>query len=220
MFTDQRFFPPPYSPPSPILTQKRSHPILVRDSEGHDVTAKLIEFDHAYPEDLQPTRYQGVVKPHTITLHFGDVRELSHPTLVLGCWIFWTDTSINVAMSQSATRQASPTCVEIWHPQEGWKKLETEFGLPCGKDKWVVLDLRGHYAAHDAGCVFELNHRFIGTRRFWSTAPARSPTRSRDSCRNRLTCTMADSAAFIARQKMDLISTTTRRKSTSRSGWI
>jgi hypothetical protein len=141
VFTDQRFLPPPYGAPQPIFTRGRVPPLRATDTEGREVTGRLLAFDHVYPEVLRPTRYQGIVEPHTLTLHFGDVRHLSHPLLVVGCWIFWTDTSINVSLSQGKAVTPRPTSVEVWDPESGWTPLQGPFGLPNGKDKWAVLDL-------------------------------------------------------------------------------
>ena len=150
VFTDQRFRPPPYADPKPIFTRMRVMPKRVEDSTGQEVTTKLLQFDHCYPEQLQPTRYQGIVEPHCMTLHFGDVTDLPAPLLVLGCWIFWTDTSINVAVSQSRSGGVPPTMLEIWHPQTGWRAMKQPFGLPNGKDKWAVVDIAEYLFAKDA----------------------------------------------------------------------
>ena len=150
VFTDQRFLPPPYEAPAPIFTRGRIPPVHVEDSADRDVTSRLLLFDHQYPERLKPTRYQGVVQPHALTLHFGDVQVLQHPLLVLGCWIFWTDTSINVAMSQSPSAAPGPATIEVWHPERGWRPLDIPLGLPCGKDKWIVLDLSTELSPSDA----------------------------------------------------------------------
>ncbi len=125
-------------------------PQRAEDSNGREVTARLLQFDHQYPELLRATRYQGVVEPHGLMLQFGDVTGLPHPMLVLGCWIFWTDTSINVALSQDPSHVHQPTVVEVWHPETGWKPLERPFGLPTGKDKWVLVDVADCLYAKDA----------------------------------------------------------------------
>ncbi len=150
VFTDQRFLPPPYGDPELILTRSRIAPRRAEDTAGRDVTTSLLEFDHSYPESLHATRYQGIVAPHCLTLSFGDISTMKRPTLVLGGWIFWTDTSINVAVSQDPTRRASPTTLEYWDPQRGWQVVNEPFGLPCGKDKWVVIDVAKYIDSDDA----------------------------------------------------------------------
>ena len=140
VFTDQRFTPPPYDQPLPIFTTGRLAPTKVVDTDGQNVTERLQDFDHRYPERLTPTAYQGRVAPHTITMNFGDIDGLDHPVLILKAWIFWTDTSINVAMSQRRDMPPQLPQMEVW--QEGeWKVIDRPIGLPTGKDKWVVLPI-------------------------------------------------------------------------------
>jgi Flp pilus assembly protein TadD len=141
VFTDQRFMPPPYETPLPQLTTQRHYPQQAMNSSGHDVTDRLLASDYRYPEELVATRHQGVVKPHRLTLDFGSVPQLKHPLLIMRCWVFWTDTSINVARSQTDTATPSHTLVQTWHSSHGWQTWDHPFGMPNGKDKWVVLDL-------------------------------------------------------------------------------
>jgi len=60
VFTDQRYLPPPYTPPRPILTTGRTPPVWAGDSEGREVTDRLQAFDHQYPETLRLTRCRGL----------------------------------------------------------------------------------------------------------------------------------------------------------------
>ncbi len=151
VFTDQRFHPPPYAPPSPIFTGQRLYPRRATSSAGEEVTESLRYFDHRYPEKLVPTRFQGIVRPHELTLEFGAVDHLERPLLVVGCWIFWTDTSINVAASQAKHPLPQPTELAAWDPQKRtWRTVPLPFWLPNGKDKWVVLDLTDFVASGDA----------------------------------------------------------------------
>ena len=177
VFTDQRYLPPPYAPPGPILTQGRVAPVRAENSQGEEVTERLLAFDHRYPETLRPSRYQGVVAPHTLTLCFGDVQGLAHPLLVMGCWIFWTDTSINVSMSQGTAVVPGPTVLEVWHPESGWRALEGPFGLPNGKDKWVVVDLSGQLTAGDARVRLRTTSQIYWDQAFLADAVSLTPHR-------------------------------------------
>lgn len=165
VFTDQRFLPPPYASPAPILTRDRMVPHRAWDTQGNDVTQQVLEFDYRYPQRLEATRFQGVVAPHSLTLEFGDIGAFEHPLLVLGCWIFWTDTSINVALSQSPSAGPSPPVVEVWHPDSSWRTLDRPFGLPNGKDKWVVLDLADELFRADARIRLRSEHQI-----YWDQA--------------------------------------------------
>ncbi len=177
LFTDQRFLPPPYAPPRPILTRERVPPVRAEDSRGRDVTKRLLAFDHRYPEKLRPSRYQGIVAPHALTLYFGAIDGLDHPLLVIGAWIFWTDTSINVSMSQGRAVKPSLPVVEVWHPASGWRALDVPFGMPTGKDKWVVLDLGDALYAPDARVRIRTNYQMYWDQTFLTGAAPDAPHR-------------------------------------------
>ena len=176
-FTDQRFLPPPYGPPRPILTRGRTFPVRAENTSGEEVTERLLAFDHRYPEKLRPRRYQGVVDRHALTLHFGDVRHLTRPLLILGCWIFWTDTSINVSMSQGTAVVPGPSVLEVWHPESGWRAVDVPFGLPNGKDKWAVFDLSEHLFAPDARVRLQTESQIYWDQAFLADAAPSSPHR-------------------------------------------
>ncbi len=151
VFTDQRFRPPPYSSPVPVFTRRRVYPKRALDSAGQDVAPQLREFDYQYHEKLVPSHYQGIVRPHELTLEFGALEGIERPLLILGCWIFWTDTSINVAASQAKMPLAQPPQLEAWDPDhENWQTVDLPFWLPNGKNKWVVLDVRHVVSMEDA----------------------------------------------------------------------
>lgn len=141
VLTDQRFTLPPYAPPAPVFLRAATSPVSARDTDGRDVTDRVAAFDYRYPERLKPTRYQGVVAPHTLTLAFGDVRHLTDPVLVIGGWTFWTDTSINVSLSQGTAVSPGNTTVAVRRADGTWRPLDLFFGLLNGKDKWALIDL-------------------------------------------------------------------------------
>jgi hypothetical protein len=150
VLTDQRFTMPPYGPPEPVFTGVRVPAIRAEDTEGRDVTDRVAAFDHRYPEKLSPTRYQGIVAPHTLTVSFGEVSHLAHPLLVIGGWTFWTDTSINVARAQGTAVAGGSTVLDVWDPGSGWRSMPESFGLLNGKDKWAVIDVSSHVDRADA----------------------------------------------------------------------
>jgi tetratricopeptide (TPR) repeat protein len=151
VFTDQRFRPPPYSRPVPVFTRRRVYPKRAVTSAGQDVAKQLREFDYRYHEKLVPSPYQGIVRPHELTLEFGALEGFDRPLLVLGCWIFWTDTSINVAASQAKMPLAQPPQLEAWNPDhQTWQAVDLPFWLPNGKNKWCVLDVSQVVSPRDA----------------------------------------------------------------------
>ena len=61
----------------------------------------LEEADYRYVVEHEPGAFQGVVEPHFIVLDLGDVPDDLGLTLFLKGWIFPTDTSINLSLSQN-----------------------------------------------------------------------------------------------------------------------
>jgi hypothetical protein len=171
VYTDQRFRPPPYDRPAPIFTDQRVLPRRAFDSNGQDVVEQLRHFDYRYPEKLVPSAYQGIVRPHQLTLEFGNVGQLDHPLLVLGCWIFWTDTSINVADSQARQPLAQPPILEAWDPErKKWTRADLPFWLPNGKNKWVVLDVSRAVSRDDARLRLRTSHQIYWDQAFLANA--------------------------------------------------
>ena len=175
-FTDERFVPPPYSDPEVVTTRGRRYPMTALNTNGEDVAERLSAYDYRYPNVLKPTRYQGLVEPHTLTMAFGDVSDLANPTLVMRGWIFWTDTSINVNVSQGEAVKPDFPMIDVWRAG-AWVTLDRPFGLPKGKDKWMVLDLEDQIDPADARVRIRTNYQIYYDLAFLADAVAERGTR-------------------------------------------
>jgi hypothetical protein len=175
-FTDERILPPPYAPPRVVTTRGRVYPTLATNTAGKVVTEDLRAYDYQFPNELIPTRYQGIVEPHSLTMIFGDVSKLDRPTLVMRGWIFWSDTSINVAMSQGDAVRPDFPLIDVWR-NGGWVTLDRPFGLPKGKDKWMVLDLSGKIEPGDAKVRIRTNYQIYYDQAFMTDAVGETDTR-------------------------------------------
>ena len=150
VLTDQRFTLPPYGPPQPVFVREPVLPLVARNTTGDEVTDRVSRFDYRYPERLRPTRYQGIVAPHTLELAFGDIGKVAHPLLVIGGWTFWTDTSINVSLSQGSAVSPGNTFVDVRGADGDWRPMDLFFGLLNGKDKWALIDVASVLDRSDA----------------------------------------------------------------------
>lgn len=175
-FTDERFVPPPYDDLEIVTTRGRVYPERATNTSGEVVTNRLTAFDYRYPESLKPTRYQGLVEPHTLTMMFGDVSQLENPALVMRGWIFWTDTSINVNVSQGDVVKPAFPMIDVWR-DGAWVTLDRPLGLPKGKDKWMVLDLAGALDPEDARVRIRSNYQIYYDLAFLTNAVAEPGTR-------------------------------------------
>jgi Flp pilus assembly protein TadD len=149
VFVDERFVPP--GPVSLRLFQvaRRTLPLSAIDERGNYVLPALRESDDVYVSNLTPTRYQGVVEPHDLVLDLGDVAGGDGTFLFLRGWIYPTDASINVALSQQSTLKLAAPSLEVRDASGRWRTAIANIGFPSGKDKTVVIDLAGIFPTKD-----------------------------------------------------------------------
>jgi hypothetical protein len=69
--------------------------------------------------------------------------------LFLNGWIFPTDASINVALSQSGDIKVMPPIIQVVNRKGEWETIIDNPGFPMGKDKTVVADLSGKFLSGD-----------------------------------------------------------------------
>ena len=143
----------------PGVTEKKvftvAHPRPVRaafsDASGRaeDVTDRLARRDQVYVGPGPETFYQGVRKEHSLVLDLGDVKAGDRVVLFLSGWIFYTDTSINVSLSQRKDLAHFPPVLEVPDGAGGWKVATESFGFPSGKSKTMPVDLTGLFNPAD-----------------------------------------------------------------------
>ncbi|MEZ5332977.1 MAG: FG-GAP-like repeat-containing protein [Thermoanaerobaculia bacterium] len=143
LVVDERFTPPPH-PTEPALhwVDRSLAPSRAVDHHGRDVRRELSDRDRVYVGDLPLDRYQGVTHEHSLELVFDDVPDGTRLRLLLTGWIFPTDSSINLALSQDASRDSVPPRLSV-REEGAWRPLDLWVGFPDGKDKTVVVDLTG-----------------------------------------------------------------------------
>lgn len=151
IFVDERFVPP--GPVSlrlySVVRQARHYPESAVDERGNDVLPALRASDDVYVSNFTPTRYQGVVEPHDLVMDLGADAGRAGTFLFLRGWIYPTDASINVALSQQhAIKLASPS-LEVRDASGRWRTVIADIGFPSGKDKTVIVDLAGRFPTAD-----------------------------------------------------------------------
>jgi len=137
----------------PGVTEKRLFTVVsprpVRaawsDASGRteNVTERLAHADRVYVDPGPETAYQGVRNEHALVLDLGPVATGSRVVLFLNGWIFYTDTSINVSLSQRRDFVHFPPVLEVPDGRGGWKVGLESFGFPAGKTKTMPVDLTG-----------------------------------------------------------------------------
>ena len=144
LVVDEKFTPPPH-PREPVLhwVERWLAPSGARGPAGSDALARVAARDGRHVGELPLTRHQGVTREHSIELDFAGVPAGQRLRLVLWGWVFPTDTSINVALSQSERPAPGPPRLELREPDGGWRTLLPAIGFPAGKRKAVVTELTG-----------------------------------------------------------------------------
>ncbi len=142
LVVDERFTPPPHplQPPLHLLADTRL-PSAATDHEGRDVLPLLVARDRRHVDRLPLDRYQGVTCGQHVDLVFDDVPAGERLRLVLAGWILPTDTSINFALAQDASRDPAPPTLSLRRPDGSWELLPVWVGFPNGKRKALVVEL-------------------------------------------------------------------------------
>ena len=149
VFLDERFVPPgPVSLRMFKAVQRRA-PLSATDGRGNDLLAVLRDKDDVYVSNLVPTQYQGVVEPHDLIMDLGPQAGREGSALYLRGWIYPTDASINVAISQQQGSSVSMPSLEVRNARGEWQVAMPSLGFPSGKDKTIVVDLSGIFPTAD-----------------------------------------------------------------------
>ncbi|MGV3723938.1 MAG: FG-GAP-like repeat-containing protein, partial [Actinomycetota bacterium] len=140
IFLDERF-----SIPQPELKVHVTTPPVpvsrATDQLGADVTEIVRAVDGRYLDTFPLGRYQGVAQDHYVEVELPSGAEAR--SLLATGWVFPTDSSINVAISQGRQPKPEGLSIEIPDGKGGWKVARKGLGFPAGKYKSVLLDLAG-----------------------------------------------------------------------------
>jgi Flp pilus assembly protein TadD len=177
VFVDERFVPP--GPVSLRIFQvaRRTVPLSAIDERGNDVLPALRERDDLYVSNLTPTQYQGVVEPHDLILDLGDTAGRPGSFLFLRGWIYPTDASINVALSQQSALKVMAPSLEVRDTNGRWRTAIADLGFPSGKDKTIVIDLAGIFPTNDHRVRIRTNMQIYWDQAFVDRDLAKSPVK-------------------------------------------
>jgi hypothetical protein len=171
VFVDERF--PPPGPPRLRLFQAmhRRAPLSAVDGRGSDVLDDLREHDDRYVSNLTPLRYQGLTEPHELILDLDQYAGRPGTFLFLRGWIYPSDASINVALSQQHKLRAELPALDVRDARGRWAAART-VGFPSGKDKTVVIDLAGLFPTRDHHVRLRTNLQIYWDQAFVAESPA------------------------------------------------
>lgn len=141
VFVDERFALP--APEQKLYPMQEVYPIAsAKNHLGKDVTEKVAAKDGNYVDSLPLTSYQGVTEEHYIEVGLGDeVPGNGEQKLIASGWIYPTDTSVNIALSQGDHEPPHGIRVEVPDGNGGWRIAHENIGFPAGKNKTILVDL-------------------------------------------------------------------------------
>jgi tetratricopeptide (TPR) repeat protein len=142
VFVDERFTLP--APPLALRALSPPRPVAgAWDHRGRDVTALIRERDERYLDTFELGPYQGVAEKHFVEVLLGDDVPDGVPLwLVASGWVYPTDSSINLAISQGDHARPHGLRLEVPDGSGGWAVAATDLGFPAGKSKTILIDLK------------------------------------------------------------------------------
>ncbi|GAB5403754.1 MAG: FG-GAP-like repeat-containing protein [Aureliella sp.] len=144
VFTNEKVGPPSIAEHQIFCVDEKLHPKSATDAHGRNWTERLQSTDRLFVQPFKTSRCQGLVEPHFIELDFGDLPASSSDLrLFLNGWLYPTDTSLNIGISQNPERPG-PEPASLWVvSEEGeWVCARPMMGFPGGKPKTIAIDLR------------------------------------------------------------------------------
>jgi hypothetical protein len=158
-----------------IQVNDKHLPVSALDSQGNDVLSYLSEKDDKYISGFEPDKYQGVTEMHDLILDPGETASKSSLFLFLNGWIFPTDASINVALSQSSEIKVTPPVIQVLNRKGEWVTVIDNLGFPMGKDKTVIADLSGKFLSADHRIRIRTNMEIYWDYVFFSNSIVNEP---------------------------------------------
>ena len=149
IFVNEQYKPPPFEDFKIYTVSDKRHPSSVINHKGDDVSERMKYSDYQYAFEHVPGPYQGVVEKHAIILDLGDIPDNESVTLYLNGWIFPTDTSINIALSQNPDVAPNFPSVAVKDSDGKWKTVIPMIGIPAGKNKTITVDLTDKVLSKD-----------------------------------------------------------------------
>ena len=175
IFVDEKFIPPPFPELQIHTVSDRHTPGSALDQHGNDLLSKIRFRDGEYIANMTPTGYQGIMEPHDLILDLGEKAAAGNALLFLHGWLFPTDASINVNISQTPAVNAMLPSLQVIDQEGNWKTVIERFGFPKGKNKTVIVDLSGKFLSDDRRVRIRTNMQIYWDHIFFATGNVDAP---------------------------------------------
>ncbi len=149
IYVDEKFAAPPYPKLNVYKVKNHQIPVSVVDGKGNNLKGLISEKDHQYISNFQREKYQGITEMKDLIMDLGDIQDTENLHLFLNGWIFPTDASINVAISQSDLIKIKRPSLEVINEKGDWEEVISNIGFPSGKNKTIIVDLSDKFLSND-----------------------------------------------------------------------
>jgi len=168
VYIAEQFSPPPFPAYKVYVVHDKQIPVSATDGNGTDVLQYIMDKDDTYISNFKLDKYQGVTEMRDLILDPGTIGSTDDICLFLNGWIFPTDASINVAISQSGEIKVQPPVIQMINKKGEWETVIDNLGFPMGKDKTVVADLGGKFLSDDTRIRVRTNMQIYWDHIFFS----------------------------------------------------
>ncbi len=149
IYVDEKFVAPPYPALKIHHVAHKIAPEKALDGYGNEVTGLLINKDDRYVAGFKKGRYQGITEMRELVLDPGKLPRTDRMFLFLNGWIFPTDASINLALSQGENEKVVAPYLQVINKAGQWETIIDNIGFPQGKDKTIIADLSGKFLSEN-----------------------------------------------------------------------
>lgn len=175
VFIDEQFSPPPFPEYRIYPVYDKQIPVSATDGNGTDVLQFIMKKDYKYISNFKLNKYQGITEMRDLILDLGTVGSTRDLYLFLNGWIFPTDASINVALSQSKMIEVQPPVIQMINKKGKWETVIDNLGFPMGKDKTVIASLGGKFLSDDTRIRIRTNMQIYWDHIFCSSGESDVP---------------------------------------------
>ena len=147
LYIDETFTPPPFKPLRIFIVKKKFLPISAKDDNDQDILDRITKLDQIYVSNIKMDQFQGVTKTHDIIIDFQNLNTEDSLYLFLNGWLFPTDASINVNLSQNDSLKSIFPFIQVKNKYNQWVTVIENIGFPKGKNKTMIIDMTDKFLA-------------------------------------------------------------------------
>ena len=150
IFTNEKVGPAAMAEHKIHTVSNPQYPVAAQDQTGADVLPFLQARDGKFLRSFESRITQGLTSEHFLELDPGKLKNPRDAKLVLTGWMFPTDTSLNIAISQNPDlNPPRPPSIQVRDENGQWVETIPFCGFPGGKTKSIVVDLSNAFLCDD-----------------------------------------------------------------------